>query len=263
MAVKNRIILKQQLECQAAKFVSERNNAELTKSILLTCRVLLDAAKESLDEAVLQDEFKSIYAGYQVIATRVERFFNTNRGLIGIDRSSELDELLKKIQDMHKDIENIENRINTANDSVIKVSERIGKKGSIRKIDPNSSLSSKIEQTKANLNLLAKEIEKSENETAEIKRHIANFDVETQKLAENMKKAKESYDELEAYYNTLKRIRDGIKEEGYVDIESFNNALQEMDNEGKELMGRYDNILKKLSNDVKDLQDEINRRIKK
>ena len=65
-----------------------------------------------------------------------------------------------------------------------------------------------------------------------------------------------------AYYSELERIQEGIREEGFVDVESFSNRLQTMNDSGQEIIAQYDSILKKLTADIEALQAKIENRRK-
>ena len=94
---------------------------------------------------------------------------------------------------------------------------------------------------------------------------VANisFDKEDmQKMIRNVENAKDSYAELSAYQTELKRIQDALREDGYVNVESFSNKLEAMNQQSEQLMKDYDRFLKNVSQDVAELQNKIETRRK-
>ena len=90
----------------------------------------------------------------------------------------------------------------------------------------------------------------------------AAFEEDMQKMIRNVENAKDSYTELSAYQTELKRIQDAVSEDGYVDIESFSNKLEAMNQQAEQLMKGYDRFLKNVSQDVAELQNKIETRRK-
>ena len=78
----------------------------------------------------------------------------------------------------------------------------------------------------------------------------------------NVENAKDSYAELSAYQTELKRIQDALREDGYVNVESFSNKLEAMNQQSEQLMKDYDRFLKNVSQDVAELQNKIETRRK-
>lgn len=90
----------------------------------------------------------------------------------------------------------------------------------------------------------------------------AAFEEDMQKMIRNVENAKDSYTELSAYQTELKRIQDAVSEDGYVNIESFSNKLEAMNQQAEQLMKGYDRFLKNVSQDVAELQNKIETRRK-
>ena len=88
------------------------------------------------------------------------------------------------------------------------------------------------------------------------------FEEDMQKMIRNVENAKDSYTELSAYQTELKRIQDAVSEDGYVNIESFSNKLEAMNQQAEQLMKGYDRFLKNVSQDVAELQNKIETRRK-
>ena len=76
-------------------------------------------------------------------------------------------------------------------------------------------------------------------------------------LMQELAAAEENYAELSANDEILSRIRAGIRAEGFVDIASFDEHLHNLNEQGKQLLGSYNRILKDLSEDVRALQKKI------
>lgn len=90
----------------------------------------------------------------------------------------------------------------------------------------------------------------------------AAFEEDMQKMVRNVENAKDSYAELSAYQTELKRIQDALREDGYVNVESFSNKLEAMNQQSEQLMKDYDRFLKNVSQDVAELQNKIETRRK-
>ena len=90
----------------------------------------------------------------------------------------------------------------------------------------------------------------------------AAFEEDMQKMIRNVENAKDSYAELSAYQTELKRIQDARREDGYVNVESFSNKLEAMNQQSEQLMKDYDRFLKNVSQDVAELQNKIETRRK-
>lgn len=90
----------------------------------------------------------------------------------------------------------------------------------------------------------------------------AAFEEDMQKMIRNVENAKDSYAELSAYQTELKRIQDALREDGYVNVESFSNKLEAMNQQSEQLMKDYDRFLKNVSQDVAELQNKIETRRK-
>lgn len=90
----------------------------------------------------------------------------------------------------------------------------------------------------------------------------AAFEEDMQKMIRNVENAKDSYAELSAYQTELKRIQDALREDGYVNVESFSNKLEAMNQQSGQLMKDYDRFLKNVSQDVAELQNKIETRRK-
>lgn len=90
----------------------------------------------------------------------------------------------------------------------------------------------------------------------------AAFEEDMQKMIRNVENAKDSYTELSAYQTELKRIQDAVSEDGYVNIESFSNKLEAMNQQAEQLMKGYDRFLKNVSQDIAELQNKIETRRK-
>ena len=61
----------------------------------------------------------------------------------------------------------------------------------------------------------------------------AAFEEDMQKMIRNVENAKDSYAELSAYQTELKRIQDALREDGYVNVESFSNKLEAMNQQSE------------------------------
>lgn len=101
-----------------------------------------------------------------------------------------------------------------------------------------------------------------ETDLKKVTNDIENLEPNIERLIKEVNTAKETYEEMVAYYSEYQRIQDGIKEEGYVDMESFHKKVDSMNNTGEHLMAEYDSLLKNLISDIEALQAKIEKRRK-
>ena len=125
-----------------------------------------------------------------------------------------------------------------------------------------SSLIEKEKGLNKKLNDIKKKIELLEDDLKNTTNNIENLEPNIEKLIKEVNTAKETYEEMKAYYSEYQRIQDGIKEEGYVDMESFHKKVDSMNNTGEQLMAEYDSLFKNLISDIEALQAKIENRRK-
>lgn len=83
-----------------------------------------------------------------------------------------------------------------------------------------------------------------------------------QRLINEVTDARMTYADMISYYDEIKRIHAGIKEEGYISINSFLDKLQDMNEQGDNLMASYDQLLRGITTDVEALQSKIEKKLK-
>ena len=93
-----------------------------------------------------------------------------------------------------------------------------------------------------------------------LQRPKEQFDPDLDALFQAVAAAKESYQEMVAYYAELERIQKGMEAEGFVDMASFAQALLEKNQQGAALMADYDRILSNVLADVEALQQKVDDR---
>ena len=93
-----------------------------------------------------------------------------------------------------------------------------------------------------------------------LQRQKDQFEPDLDALFQAVAAAKESYQEMVAYYAELERIQKGMEAEGFVDMASFAQALLEKNQQGAALMADYDRILSNVLADVEALQQKVDDR---
>lgn len=264
MSINDRQLLKSQLEQQAKRFVTEQDSTKLALSVLITCSALLRAAEKNMPKSFTQQEFNNVFAGYLGIANRVNGFYKNNISFFNETESemikqitTSLDEAEREKKKLDVKVADAQKRRDTVASDVKKLERDLeDEKKQKRDLERNKSdLQKRLENTQNRISEL-------ENELVRINSRIVNLEPSIEKLINNVNTARDTYEEMVAYYSELQRIQEGIKEEGFVDIESFSNRLHTMNDSGKKIMDQYDSILKKLTSDIEALQAKIETRRK-
>ncbi len=264
MSTDNRQLLRKQLEQQAKLFETSKNNMELVVATLSTCSSLLRVVENSMPKTISQSEFDSIFAGYLGITGRVDSFFKKNTGCLDLEESDTLQTVLASLRNAETRKKELDEKIQNAEKENADVNSDIRNVEHLLKAE-EEKYSSLIEKEKG-LNIKLKDIKKKiellETELKKVTNDTENLEPNIERLIKEVNTAKETYEEMVAYYSEYQRIQDGIKEEGYVDMESFHKKVDSMNNTGERLMAEYDSLLKNLINDIEALQAKIEKRRK-
>lgn len=257
-------LLKNQLEQQAKLFVTEQDNIKLSVSVLTTCVALLRVAEKNMPKSFSQQEFNNVFAGYLGIANRVNGFYKNNTAFFNETESGLLKQILQLLEKAEREKKDLDLKIADSQKkfNVTKTEvERLE-----RKLEAEKKKRRKIEEKKSELQRKLKDIQdrisELERELVDVNSRIANLEPSIDVLVNNVNAARATYEEMLAYYSELKRIQEGIREEGFVDVESFSNRLQTMNASGQEIIAQYDSILQKLTSDIEALQAKIEKRRK-
>lgn len=264
MSTDNRQLLRKQLEYQAKLFTESQNKTELIVSALTSCSAMLRAIDGSMPKTISKSEFDTIFAGYLGIIGRVDDFYNKNSSFFDADESEMLNTIItsledanEKKEDLDKKLADAEERSRDVNNDVL-TAERLLEKEE----EKIKALREKEKGSKKQLKKLEEEEEKLEDNLKKITQNCENFETNIERLIQEVKTAEETYEEMLAYYPEIQRIQEGVKEEGYVDMESFHNKIKSMNDSGKKLMEEYDSLLKNLTSDIETLQAKIENRRK-
>lgn len=264
MDADNRQLLRKQLEYQAKIFTTSQNDIELIVSVLSTCSALLRAVESSMPKMISQSEFDSIFAGYLGIIGRVDGFYKKNSSYFNSEEAKTLQTILTSLRnaeikkkELDEKLANAE-RENDAVNSDIKTAEHLLKVEEEKK----NSLAEKENRLKKKLEAVKEKIETLNVDLEKTTKDIENLEPSIERLIQEVNTAKETHEEMVAYYSEFQRIQDGIKEEGYVDMESFHKKIASMNDTGEKLMAEYDSLLKKLTSDIEALQAKIEKRRK-
>jgi chromosome segregation ATPase len=264
MDTNNRQLLKKQLEQQAKQFVTEQDETELAISILSTCSALLRAAEKTMPKSFSHEEFDMVFAGYLGVANRVNGFYKNHT----VDMNEEESELLKQIRAA---LNNAEKEKKTLDNKLVKEKNRSKQiEAEVKKVKKEVTAEQKkqdnLEKEKAekeqNLRNIRNRVTELENELHAIHLKTEELEPDMDMLITSVNTAKDTYEEMIAYYSELQKIQEGIQEEGFVDIKSFTEKLQTMNDSGKAIMTQYDSMLKNLTADMESLQAKIEARRK-
>lgn len=264
MNTNDRQLLRNQLEQQAKLFVTEQDNTKLMVSVLTACTALLRVAEKNMPKAFSQQEFNNVFAGYLGIANRVNGFYKNNTGFFNETESDMLKQILLSLEEVERKKKNLDTKISDSKkkydttDASVKELERNFEKAKKKEREINgkkSELDKKLKDTQSRISELEKEL-------VVFNSKIDNLEPSIEILVNNVNTARDTYEEMLAYYSELQRIQKGIQEEGFVDVESFASRLQTMNATGKEIMDQYDSVLKKLTSDIEALQAKIETRRK-
>lgn len=258
MDAKTKRNLKLQLEQQAARFETQ-SGAALSGELLLACGALLRAAGRELPEALPDDEFSGVCAAYLGVAGSVQRFLQANGARISAANGSALEKLREEIDKLEAD------EAKRADDMAALRKERgDAEERAVRAAEEYGKLAEELEQatrlrdtTERKLRERKAEIERCRADAQRMQKEAASLDGEAGRLVKEAAEAKATLDDLKAYYAELDRMEAGMKAEGYVDVASFNDALGEMNEQGKALMERYDRFLNGVLQDVEALQNRL------
>jgi len=215
--------LQRQLELQARILGVETDQIKLTQSILQTCVALLNITDNVMPENIPARDFDGIYAGYYGIVNKVNRFCTSCKS---------------------------------------QLADRAAAAGG-RSVNPEEEemldqLADELRQEKARLTVdLPAQKADLLQKIADTKKQIESFQPTIEALMQELAAAEENYAELSANDVILSRIRAGIRDEGFVDIASFDEHLHNLNEQGKQLLESYNRILKDLSDDVRALQKKI------
>ncbi len=264
MSTDNRQLLRKQLEYQAKLFETSKNDTELVLSTLSTCVSLLQVVESSMPKTISQSEFDCIFAGYLGITGKVDGFYKKNAEYFDLEDSKTLQTALESLRnaetikiELDEKIQNVENENSDVNSDIrnaehlLKVEEE--KYSSL--IEKEKGLKKKLNGINMKIELLVVDLNKTTMDIKDLEPNI-------ERLIKEVNTAKETYEEMVAYYSEYQRIQNGIKEEGYVDMESFHKKVDSMNNTGEQLMAEYDSLFKNLISDIEALQDKIENRRK-
>ncbi len=259
MSVENRELLRRQLEQQGKIIAEESNDIRLIQSVLAACSALLRTAEKSMPASFSQEEFNGIYAGFLGISGKVSSFYENHRAYLSEDQSNVLDEMAETLRTLEKSKKELDEKISAARQKTEAESRKVDSGRSRLKEEEKrlEDAERKSDKQHERLSKIQQNISSLEDELKNINDRITGLEPEAERLTSAVKDAETAYAELTAYYAELERIRGGIKEEGYVDAESFSEKLQEMNAQGKSLMESYDAMLRNITADVEALQKKI------
>lgn len=264
MNVNDRQLLKNQLEQQARQFATEQDNTKLAVSVLTTCAALLRVAEKNMPKTFSQQEFNNVFAGYLGISNRVNGFYKNNTDFFNATESDKLKQILKSLEEMEQAKKDLEVKIACFHEERETTENEV--KQLERELDVEREKKREIERKKSELHRKLEDIQNKitrlESESVDITSQINNLEPSIELLINNVSVARDTYEEMLAYYSELQRIQEGIREEGFVNVESFSNRLEEMNASGKKIIDQYDSILKKLTSDIEALQAKIEYRRK-
>lgn len=254
--------LKRQLEGQASLLVTETNDLALVTSLLTACSALLRTAERNLPASITAQEFEQVYAGYLGLAGGVNRFSKLGQGHLTENDAALLRQQLTAVEQLQQERKTLEDQLTQVKRQQRETAQAVTQlKG---QVDNAQAAYQAAEAQRAELaeqvqNLQAK-IEALKAERDSYQRQKEQFEPDVDALMEQMTAARDSYQEMVAYYAELERIQTGMQAEGFVDMASFTQAVAEMNQQGAALMADYDRILRNVLTDVEALQRKVDAR---
>ena len=246
--------LKRQLEGQASFLVSETSDVALVAGLLTTCSALLRTAEQNMPAAFTNQEFDQIYAGYLGLAGGVNRFSQFGQGYLSQTYKTLLQEQMDKAAQLHQLTQTQHQQAETQ-----EVLTQLKAQRDSAQAEHQAAEAQKAQLTQE-VNDLQRKTEALKAERDSLQRQKERFEPDLDALLQAVTAAKESYQELVAYYAELERIQKGMEAEGFVDMASFAQAMEERNRQSATLMADYDRILDNVLADVEALQRKVDDR---
>lgn len=262
MERKDKLKWKRQLEQQAQLLVSEEAPEKLTQSLLTTCFALLRAAEQTMPDHWEEDTLENAYAGYLGVASKVNAFAQAQQSGLREGKAALLAEQTAALEECQRERSNLDAQLIQAKKEQQTLNQEIkslNKKVSNAKAQAQTAQMRKETYT-AQAEALERQIADLEAEDASLRQRIEQFEPDLERLVQEVALAKDRYQELMASYTELDRVRAGMAEEGFVDMNSFIQAVADMNEQGTALMEQYQRMLSKVLADVEALQQQIKER---
>ena len=238
--------LKRQLEGQASLLVSETSDVALVAGLLTTCSALLRTAEQNMPAAFTNQEFDQIYAGYLGLAGGVNRFSQFGQGYLSQTYKTLLQEQMDKATQLQQERKTLEDQLTQTQHQQAETQQVL------------TQLKGQLGSAQAEHQAAKTEALKAQRDS--LQRQKERFEPDLEALLQAVTAAKESYQELVAYYAELERIQKGMEAEGFVDMASFAQAMEERNQQSATLMADYDRILDNVLADVEALQRKVDER---
>lgn len=264
MSRDNRELLRRQLEQQARLFTEEQDQVKLAVQVLTTCSALLRATEKIMPDEISETEFRGIYAGYLGIANKVKGFYENPKVSLQEKESEAMEGFLNTIKAaeetkkvLDQKLEELRRQADAQQSSIERRQRQLSdyEKRQEELTEKKGELEQRLKNIRTGISALEEEIQS-------LKGKIERFEPEMENLVKHVEEARDTYQELVSYYDELERIQRGIREDGFVNMESFSGQLQAMNEEGDHLMIRYDQFLRKITADIENLQKKIDIRRK-
>lgn len=254
--------LKRQLEGQANLLVTETSDLALVTSLLTACSAILRTAEQNLPASITAQEFEQVYAGYLGLAGGVNQFSKLGQGYLKENDVALLRQQLAAVEQLQQERKTLEDQLTQAQRQQTEATQAVTQlKG---QLDEAQAACRAAETQRAELAEQMQSVQdKAEALKAErdsFQRQKEQFEPELAALLREATAARESYQEMVAYYAELERIQNGMRAEGFVDMASFTQAVAEMNQQGAALMTDYDRILRNVLTDVETLQRKVDAR---
>ena len=264
MDKKDRDKIEQQLIAEAEKIKNDDNDVEIIADTVSTCQSLLRIIDRSIPDTVSKSDFEDILSAYIGLTSRIKYFYQNNSEYISDGNAKLLNEMLMEINILQRNKSKLDIEYDNKTDELYELKKSVEKKET-----EVSEIEEQYDKAKEAVDVIKKRIKKLNSETeslkkeeVQLKEEVEYFQPIMEELIGSINKLKDQYKELTAYYTEFERIRQGIKEDGFVDMRDFNDKVKSRIDEGEELMKWCDNILKALLEDVETLQEKVEKRRK-
>lgn len=239
--------LRKQLEEQAKLFTSTADEADLNNKILMTCMSLLKAVQKNHSAQTDEAQFKKEFPKYLGMMSLTEQFMQENDRFIDPEKSISLHEKLQSMEEKRAMREQLQTRKQKLVADLKQADQEY--ESILEELVPVRE--SYMERKQSN--------EQLSEELSEKKNSIEEYD----SLNKALETSIAGYDDLKEYLQEMEVTKAGIEREGFVSIESFKEALSDLDQKSNSVIQSYDRILRAVTEDVDELRDQVSKRIRR
>ena len=264
MDKKDREKIEQQLIAEAEKIKNDDNDVEIIADTVSTCQSLLRIIDRNIPDSISKSDFEDILSAYIGLTSRIKYFYQNNSEYVSDGNTKLFNEMLTEINILQRKKSELDIEYENKMDELSELKKSMEKKElEVSEVgEQYDKAKETVDVITERINKLNFETESLRKEEVQLKDEVENFQPIMEELIGSINKLKDQYKELTAYYTEFDKIKQGIKEDGFVDMHDFNDKVKSRIDEGEELMKWCDNTLKALLEDVEALQEKVEKRRK-